>query len=565
MPIRVKLDRPMKLGDCATWDGGKTTWGGRVEAMGTVPVCVCTQESWGEGTGFWREKRDLTISIRVYNPDLPKDKTILGRIPILKTLHVSHGSKQTKPGYDHTSQNNHKRSELKGRDGCHLPVSCRGLTTSYLHPWRLDTLLSDSRHAYLSQARFLGSVLDLDWCQETIRDTIAQTRFESVSKHSNNSLLARGYTLRSDEDSMKLNELMELYTNLQNNVLDLEKIKTTQRNKIDILKRRVKKLEKRNRSRTHKLKRLYKVGLSARVESSRDEESLGKDASKQGKGIDAIDADEDITLVNNDDKEMFYVGNLGGEEVFVAGQNDNVVEEVVNAAQVSTVAITVTITTEEITLAQVLEALKTLKPKVKGIVFQNPASKDKEVHMTVRDYDDTLVCCIENAIKDCIMDFGASFHATYYKEELESWTLKDVRYILGLKRRLIFVGQLDEEGYHVGFGDQQWKVTKGKTLLCGTRGGHMSEKVKILAAKGRIPDLHKAIVGFCEPCVLGKQKKADLATMLPLSMTTARRYGFIFLKKIEVFNTFNKWKADMENEDIVAESSFSIVLRMGLG
>ncbi|GKD04328.1 hypothetical protein Tco_1179302, partial [Tanacetum coccineum] len=37
-------------------------------------------------------------------------------------------------------------------------------------------------------------------CQETMGDTIAQTRFESVSKHSNNSLLARGNTLRSDDD-----------------------------------------------------------------------------------------------------------------------------------------------------------------------------------------------------------------------------------------------------------------------------------------------------------------------------------------------------------------------------
>nr|GFD31276.1 hypothetical protein [Tanacetum cinerariifolium] len=60
-------------------------------------------------------------------------------------------------------------------------------------------------------------------------------------------------------------------------VLDLEKTKTTQRNEIDSLKKKVKKLEKRNRSRTHKLKRLYKVGLSARVESSGDEESLSED------------------------------------------------------------------------------------------------------------------------------------------------------------------------------------------------------------------------------------------------------------------------------------------------
>ncbi|GJQ94849.1 retrovirus-related pol polyprotein from transposon TNT 1-94 [Tanacetum coccineum] len=42
-----------------------------------------------------------------------------------------------------------------------------------------------------------------------------------------------------------------------------------------------------------------------------------------------------------------------------------------------------------------------------------------------------------------------------------SWTLKDVRYIPGLKRRrLISAGQLEEEGYHVGFRDQQWKVLK---------------------------------------------------------------------------------------------------------
>ncbi|GJV67456.1 hypothetical protein Tco_1482965 [Tanacetum coccineum] len=69
-------------------------------------------------------------------------------------------------------------------------------------------------------------------CQETMGDTIAQTRFESVSKHSNDSLLARGNTLQSDEDRLKLNELMELCTNLQNRVLDLEKTKTTQANEI---------------------------------------------------------------------------------------------------------------------------------------------------------------------------------------------------------------------------------------------------------------------------------------------------------------------------------------------
>ncbi|GJV84545.1 hypothetical protein Tco_1524443 [Tanacetum coccineum] len=184
-------------------------------------------------------------------------------------------------------------------------------------------------------------------CQETMGDTIAQTRFENVSKHSNDSLLARGNTLRSDEDRLKLNELMELCTNLQNKVLDLEKTKTTQQNEIDSLKRKVKKLKKKRSSRTHKLKRLYKVSLTARVESSGDEEDL-----------------------DDADNEMFDVDALNGEEVFVVGKNENVVEEVVDATQVSTAATTVIITTEEITLSQALEALKTSKPKVKGIVFQ---------------------------------------------------------------------------------------------------------------------------------------------------------------------------------------------------
>ncbi|GJQ97257.1 hypothetical protein Tco_0008396, partial [Tanacetum coccineum] len=137
-------------------------------------------------------------------------------------------------------------------------------------------------------------------CKETMGDTIAQTRFQSVSKHSNDSLLARGNTLRSDEDSLKLNELMELCTNLHTRVLDLEKTKNSQHNEIDSLKRRVKKLEKKRSSRTHKLKRLYKVGLTARVESFGDEEDL-----------------------DDADNEMFDVDALNGDEVFVAGQNEN--------------------------------------------------------------------------------------------------------------------------------------------------------------------------------------------------------------------------------------------------
>nr|GEV64250.1 hypothetical protein [Tanacetum cinerariifolium] len=230
-------------------------------------------------------------------------------------------------------------------------------------------------------------------CQEAIGDTIAQTKFKNVSKLSNDSLLTRGNTLQNNKDRMKL------CTNLQSKVLALEKTKTTQALEITSLKMRVKKLEKKQRSRTHKLKRLYKVGLTARVDSFEDEQSLGENASKQGRKINDIDQDEDITLVNDqDDAEMFDVNDLQSEEVFVEKEvvdkevNDEVqkvVEEVVkdintaklivdathvsavgevNAASITTtVSAAATVTTEEITLAQELIEIKTTKPKTKGI------------------------------------------------------------------------------------------------------------------------------------------------------------------------------------------------------
>ncbi|GKA49306.1 hypothetical protein Tco_0742379 [Tanacetum coccineum] len=204
-------------------------------------------------------------------------------------------------------------------------------------------------------------------------DTIAQTRFESVSKHSNDSLLARGNTLQSDDDRLKLNELMPLCTTLQNKVLDLKKTKTTQHNEITSLKRRVKKLEKKNRSRTHKLKRLYKVGLTVKVESSDNEKSLGKDASKQGR-IDVIDVDKEITFVSvqNVDEEMFDVNVLDDKVNVVEEAAGNVVSTagdvtIASAATITTATIT---TIDDITLAQELMEIKSTKPKEKGVAIQ---------------------------------------------------------------------------------------------------------------------------------------------------------------------------------------------------
>ncbi|GJU88418.1 putative ribonuclease H-like domain-containing protein [Tanacetum coccineum] len=102
---------------------------------------------------------------------------------------------------------------------------------------------------------------------------------------------------------------------------------------------------------------------SARIVSS-DEASLGdqQDASKQGRKIDDIDKDAEITLVDethgrHDDDIMFDVSDLASEEVFVAEQG--VSNKDVN------------LSVDEVTLAKALAALKiaSTRPKAKGLVI----------------------------------------------------------------------------------------------------------------------------------------------------------------------------------------------------
>ncbi|GJX03771.1 hypothetical protein Tco_0189687 [Tanacetum coccineum] len=88
---------------------------------------------------------------------------------------------------------------------------------------------------------------------------------------------------------------------------------------------------------------------------------MSKDASKQGSRINVIDADDEITLVSvqdDVDAEMFDVGTLIGDEVF---------------AKQEVVAKGVNLTVDEVTLAQALAALKSVKPKVKMDVIKEPS------------------------------------------------------------------------------------------------------------------------------------------------------------------------------------------------
>ncbi|GJR93167.1 hypothetical protein Tco_0265341 [Tanacetum coccineum] len=289
--------------------------------------------------------------------------------------------------------------------------------------------------------------------QDTMGDTIARTRFENVSKTSYDSPLGGVNTPQSDEDSMQLKELMEMCTNLLQRVQDLETTKTAQAKEITSLKKRVKKLEQRGRSRTPGLKRLYKVGTSRRVESS-TEASLGdqEDASKQGRNIAEIDADVDISLVHEDagiqgrfdDEDMFDTSVFNDEEVFagqdMADQEVNVAEKEVSVADpvttagevvttasvdISTTSVPITISTatpttpptttteDDMTLAETLIEIKSAKPKAIRVVIQEPTEIEEEVRLArQREEEDNIVSCdIAQAMMEADYQMAKRLHS----------------------------------------------------------------------------------------------------------------------------------------------------------
>ncbi|GJU05737.1 hypothetical protein Tco_1122167 [Tanacetum coccineum] len=168
--------------------------------------------------------------------------------------------------------------------------------------------------------------------------------------------------LKVMRDRLKLNELMEFCTKLQQRVLDLENTKTAQAQEITSLKLRVKKLEKKGGSIKILTAQSYTGWFVRRVISS-NETSLGdqEDASKQGRKIDDIDKDAEITLVDETqgrfgDEEMFDTGVLDGDE-----EKANVVEE-----PSESITTTPTLTT---TIAATTIIAVSTRPRAKGLVI----------------------------------------------------------------------------------------------------------------------------------------------------------------------------------------------------
>ena len=112
------------------------------------------------------------------------------------------------------------------------------------------------------------------------------------------------------------------------------------------------------------------------------------------------------------------------------------------------------------------------------------------------------------------------------------WLLEKVRHIPDLRRNLIFVRQLDDEGHAILFVGGTWKVSKGvivlacekktgtlymtsslrdtivvteastDTSLWHSRLGHMSEKrMKMVLSKAKLPELKSVDFDMCESCI----------------------------------------------------------------
>ncbi|GJZ74290.1 hypothetical protein Tco_0638436 [Tanacetum coccineum] len=143
--------------------------------------------------------------------------------------------------------------------------------------------------------------------------------------------------------------------------------KTAQAKEIASLKKRVKQLEQRKKSRTSGLKRLRK-----------------------GRKIADLDTDAEVTLIDEtqerNDEEMFFdvQDDLQGEEVVaeqeVAKKEVSAADPVTTAGEVVTTASAPTTTIDELTLAQTLIEIKVAKPKAITIAATTTTRpKDKGV------------------------------------------------------------------------------------------------------------------------------------------------------------------------------------------
>ncbi|RVW83896.1 Retrovirus-related Pol polyprotein from transposon TNT 1-94 [Vitis vinifera] len=164
----------------------------------------------------------------------------------------------------------------------------------------------------------------------------------------------------------------------------------------------------------------------------------------------------------------------------------------------------------------------TRKEKLKQCKIPKKKNEDDFANAVTEEVHDALLLAVDSPLDDWVFDSGASFHTTSYREIIQNyvagdfgkvyladglaldvvdlgdvrillpngsiWSLEKVRHIPDLRRNLISVGQLDDEGHAILFVGVADASTD--TSLWHRRLGHMSEKwMKILLSKGKLLEL----------------------------------------------------------------------------
>nr|GEW89277.1 retrovirus-related Pol polyprotein from transposon TNT 1-94 [Tanacetum cinerariifolium] len=252
--------------------------------------------------------------------------------------------------------------------------------------------------------------------------------------------LLGGHTPGSDEGRPNINELMNLCTQLSNRVLALKQFKTAQGLVIKRLQKKVKRLEKKQRARTLRMK-LFKIGTSKKKTLDKENVSKqGRDENNRTKELNLSDKGSretqvfDYTTVAEKDVNAAEPVSTAGDAVNAASVIPNVSATGPSTSDVGPS----TSTTEDIfkdemtTMADTLMAIRSTRPRTTLVVIHDVEEEPKRATPppTVQSQDKeqeakdaALIAQIEDV--QARIDANALLAKRLQQEEREKFTIDE--------------------------------------------------------------------------------------------------------------------------------------------
>nr|GEV41621.1 hypothetical protein [Tanacetum cinerariifolium] len=216
----------------------------------------------------------------------------------------------------------------------------------------------------LSTGHTVGSGEDMIKHELELTDPVPQPPHDSP--------LSGGHTPGSDEGKPNINELMNLCTQLSDRFFALEQFKTTQDLVIQRLLKKVKRLEKKQRVRTPRMK-LFKIDTSKKKTLDKENVSRqGRDESNKIEKLNISDKGSGETKVFDYTTAAEKDVNAA-EPVSTAGDAVNVASVILDVSVVgpSTSTVGDIFEDEMITMANTLMAIRRTRPKITSVVIHD--------------------------------------------------------------------------------------------------------------------------------------------------------------------------------------------------